>query len=100
MHAEPVDSLNNFNDPVFLTPVCLFATIQVVLFIDAVPFLTPYCLPLLLAKANQITCSRTGKAPYWSRVYKRKSRLYGQYTRQDHPMANTEKILQCYKICL
>ena len=56
----------------------------------------PYCLPSLLATANQI--SRTGHAPHGSCVYGRKSRGYEQYTRQDHPMRNAEKILQYYKI--
>ena len=31
-------------------------------------------------------------------IYRRKSRVCGQYTRQDHPMENSEKkiaVLQC-----
>ena len=92
MHAkqERVESLNYYNDTVFRYTcvfVC-FATKQVVLFIEAVPFSTPYCLPSLLVTANQI--SRTDEAPHGSCVYE-------QYTRQDHPMGNTEKILQYYK---
>jgi len=31
------------------------------------------------------------------RVYGRKGRVYEQYTRQDHPIGNTENILQYYK---
>ena len=38
-----------------------------------------------------------GDAPCGSRVYRRKSRVYEQNTRQDHPIGNTEKILQHYK---
>jgi len=34
---------------------------------------------------------RLGEAPHGSRVYRRKSRVYEQYTRQGHPMGNTEK---------
>ena len=71
-----------------------FATKQVVLFIEAAPVLTPCCLPSLLATANQM--SRLVEAPHGSRVYRRNSRVYGQYTRQDHPMGNTEQILQYY----
>ena len=34
-------------------------------------------------------------------VYMEKKRVYEQYTRQDHPMGNTEQILQYYKhICI
>ena len=55
----------------------------------------PYCLPFLLASSNQI--SRTGDAPHGTRVYGRKYRVYEQYTRQDHPMGNTEQIVQYYK---
>ena len=62
---------------------------------EASPFSTAYCLPSLLATANEI--SRTGEAPHGSRVYGRKNSVYGQYTRQDHPMGNTEKSLQYYK---
>ena len=82
MHAtqERVDSLNLFNDTVFLTPV---------LFIEAATVSTPFCLPPLLTTANQM--SRFGMAPHESRVYRRKSRVYEQYTRQDHPMGNAEK---------
>ena len=81
MHAkqEHVDSLKYSNDTCEF--VC-FATKQVVLFIEAAPVSTPHCLPSLLATANQI--SRLGEATHGSRVY-------GQYTRQDHPMGNTEK---------
>ena len=46
------------------------------------------CLPSLLSTDNQM--SRLGGASHGSRVYRRKSRVYGQYTRQDHPMGNTE----------
>ena len=49
------------------------------------------CLPSLLATANQI--SRIGEAPHGSRVYGRKSCVYEQYTRQAHPIGNTEKNL-------
>jgi len=38
-----------------------------------------------------------GDAPCGSRVYRRKSRVYEQNTRQDHPIGNTETILQHYK---
>jgi len=48
----------------------------------------PYCLSSLLATANQI--SRLGEAPHGSRVYRRKSRVCGQYTWQDYPMENSE----------
>mgnify|MGYP000273004010 CR=1 FL=1 len=41
--------------------VC-FATKQVVLFTEAVPVSTPYCLPSLLATANQI--SQFGEVPH------------------------------------
>ena len=53
MHAkqERVESLNYFNDTVF---VC-FATKQVVLFIEAATVATPCCLPSLLVTANQIS---------------------------------------------
>jgi len=48
MHAKQdhIDSLNYFNDTVFLTHVYLsfLQTKQVVLFIEAVPVATPYCL--------------------------------------------------------
>jgi len=71
MHSkqEHVESLNYYNDKVFLTHVYLsvLQPLQVVLFIEAVPVSTPYCLPSLLATANQI--SRTSEAPHGSRVY-------------------------------
>ena len=56
MHAkqERVVSLNYSNDTVFLTHMYLSVS-------------TPYCLPYLLATANQF--SRTGESPHWSRVY-------------------------------
>jgi len=38
-----------------------------------------------------------GDASCGSRVYRRKSREYEQNTRQDHPIGNTETILQHYK---
>jgi len=65
------------------------ATKHVVLLIEAAPVSTPYCVSSLLATANQI--SRLDETPQGSRVYRRKSREYGQYTRQDHPMGNTDK---------
>ena len=98
MHTkqELVESLNYSNDTVFLTQcICLFSTKQVVLFIEAAPVSTPYCLPSLLATSNQI--SRTGEASHGSHVYGRESRVYEQYTRQNHPMGNTEQILHYYK---
>ena len=77
----------------FLKPVCVcFTTKQVVLFIEAVRVSTPYCLPSLLATANQM--SRFGGAPNGSRVYRRTSRVYEQYTPQGHPMGKT--VLQYY----
>ena len=77
--------------------ICLcicFATKQVVLSIEAALVSTPYCLPPLLATANRI--SRTGEASHGICVYGRKSRVYFSYTQQDHPMGNTEIILQYY----
>ena len=65
------------------------------LFIEAAPVSTPYYVPSLLATSNQISVS--GEAPHGSRVYVRKSRVNEQYTRQDHTMGNTEKVLQYYK---
>ena len=96
MHAqqERVDSLNYFNDTVFLTPVSL-ATKEVVLLIEAAPVSMPYYLSSL-ATVNQMR--RLGEDPHGSRVYRRKSRVCGQYTRQDHPMETSERILQYYKI--
>ena len=65
MHAnqEVDNSLNYSNDTLFLTPIYLsfFATKQAVLFIEAVPVSTSYCLPSLLATANQM--SRFCEAP-------------------------------------
>jgi len=59
MHAKQyhIDSLNYFNDTVFLTHVYLsfLQTKQVVLLIEAVPVATPYCLSSLLATYNQIS---------------------------------------------
>ena len=79
LKQERVNSLNFFNDTMFLTPMYLFfASKQVVLFIEAVPVPTPYCLPSLLATANQM--SRFGEAPHGSGVYRRKCRVYEQYT--------------------
>ena len=94
MHAkqECVDSLKYFNDTVFLTPDCVFAffaTKQIVLLIEAAPASTPYCLSSLLATVNQIR--RLGEAPHGSRVCE-------QYTRQDHSMENSVKIVQYYKV--
>ena len=34
----------------------------------------------------------------WVLIYRRRSRVYSQYTRQDCPMGITEKILQYYKV--
>jgi len=34
-----------------------------------------------------------GEAPHGSRVYRWNSRVYGQYTWQDHPMGSTDKYL-------
>jgi len=48
-----------------------------------------------LATDNQM--SQLVNASHESRVYRRQSRVYGQYTRHDHAMGNTEKILQYYK---
>jgi len=58
MHAkqERVDSLNYFNDTVFLTLINRSGA---------------YCLSSLLVTANQI--SRLGEAPHGSCVYRRKS---------------------------
>ena len=79
--------MNYFNDTVFLTPVSL-ATKQVVLLIEAAPVSIPYNLSSL-ATVNQMR--QLG-------VYRRKSRVCGQFTRQDHPMETSERILQYYKI--
>jgi len=35
--------------------------------------------------------SRLGEAPHGSRVYRRKRRVYEQYTRQDYPMGTRNK---------
>ena len=93
---ERVDSLN-YGDTVFLSPMYLsfLQPNKVVLFTEAAPVSTPCCLPSLLVTANQI--SQLGEAPYGSRVYRRKKRVYGQYTQQDNLMGNTEQILQYYK---
>ena len=64
--------------------VC-FATKKCFLFYLSKHISTPY----LLATSNQI--SRTYDAPHGSRVYGRKSRVYEQYTREDHAMGNTDQ---------
>ena len=68
---------------------CLFC----VLYIEAVPVSTPYCLPSLLATANQM--GRFGEAPHGSRadLYRRKNgvHVYEHYTRQNHPMETRNK---------
>ena len=98
MHAkqERVDSLNYFNDTLFLTPVYLsfFTSKQIVLLIEAAPVSTSCCLPSLLATANQI--SRLGEPC----IRKKRTRVCGQYTRQDHPVGNTDTIFQYYYMCL
>jgi len=41
---------------------------------------------------------RSGEALYGVLIYKRKSRVYNQYTRKDCPMGITEQIVQYYKL--
>ena len=85
MHAkqERDERLNYSNDSVLNTCVFVcFATEQVVLFIEAVPVSTPYCLSPLLALANQI--SRTVEAPHGRRVYGRNSRTTIYTTRPSN----------------
>ena len=98
MHAkqERVDRLNCFNDKVFLIPVYLSFCNQISCFISG----SGACFDAMLF-AISTSYSQSNESIGWgstgSCVYRRKSRVYEQYTQQDHPMGNTEKILQYYK---
>ena len=86
--VKRVHSLNYFNGTVFL--------ININAVIKAVPVSTPYCLPFLLATANQMR--PLGEALYKSRVYRINNCVYEHHKQQDHPMENIEKILNYYEV--
>jgi len=87
---ERVDSFKYLNDMLFLTPVWVFFCNQTSHFnyrSDAM---------LLTISTNY---SQSNESNGWGSIWdikERKSRVYEQYTRQDHPMENTETILQYY----
>ena len=93
MHAkqERVESLNYSNDMMFLTLVYLsFLQPNKSFYLSKQQLFRRHII-YHLYQLQPINTSQTGKAPHGSRVYGRKSRVYEQYTRQDHPMGNTEK---------
>ena len=91
MHVkqEHVDSLNYFNDTLFLTPVCWFCnqTIRFNYRSDA--------MLLTISTSYSQSNESNGLGSTWD-IEERTIRVYEQYTRQDHPMENTETILQYY----
>jgi len=84
---EHVDSLNYFNDTLFLTPVCCFCN-QTIRF--------NYRSDAMLLTISTSYSQSNGWGSTWD-IEERTSRVYEQYTRQDHIMVNTETILQYYK---
>jgi len=69
---EPVDSINFFNDTLLIT----------VMFVSVL-------------KPNTTFCLSNRRGSIWGVIiYRRKTRVCNQYTRQDCPMGIKEKILQ------
>jgi len=104
MHAkqERFDSLNYCDDMVFLTLVYLP-------FCNQISFIyrSGACFDVMLFTIST-SCSESNEsiveAHHRSRLFRRKIRVYGQSTRQDHPLGNTDNlavlltilILVCY----